>query len=121
MAAAPICSATSSNASPASRWTRSRAKPCSSRLELPISSGKIIRKNKKIAPAAGLRLRPRDAAKIGQLVLNRGAWTASRLSPAEWIEQSIKPRFQAIGDFSGLFFYGQQWWLGRSIARRDRK
>jgi CubicO group peptidase (beta-lactamase class C family) len=72
--------------------------------------------NKKIAPAAGLRLRPRDAAKIGQLVLNHGAWNGKQIVSADWIDQSVKPRFQAIGYFSGLFFYGQQWWLGRSIS-----
>ena len=33
------CSATSSNAFPASRWKRSRAKRCSSRLELPTRNG----------------------------------------------------------------------------------
>jgi CubicO group peptidase (beta-lactamase class C family) len=37
--------------------------------------------------------------------------------PATWIEQSIVPRFQAIGYFGGLFFYGYQWWLGRTLAR----
>ncbi len=72
--------------------------------------------NKKIASAVGLRLRPRDAAKIGQLVLDRGAWNGKQVVSADWIAQSVKPRFQAIGYFSGLFFYGQQWWLGRSIS-----
>jgi CubicO group peptidase (beta-lactamase class C family) len=73
-------------------------------------------KNGKIAPAIGLRIRPRDAAKIGQLVLDRGAWGGRQIVSPEWIAQSLRPRFQAIGYFSGLFFYGQQWWLGRSIA-----
>ena len=73
-------------------------------------------KNGKVAPAAGLRMRPRDAAKIGQLVLDGGAWNGKQIVPADWIAQSVKPRFQAIGYFSGLFFYGQQWWLGRSIS-----
>jgi CubicO group peptidase (beta-lactamase class C family) len=72
--------------------------------------------NKKVAAAAGLRIRPRDAAKIGQILLNRGAWDGKPIVSADWIEQSIKPRFQAVGYFSGLFFYGQQWWLGRSIS-----
>jgi CubicO group peptidase (beta-lactamase class C family) len=74
-------------------------------------------RNEHIAAAAGLRLRPRDAAKIGQLVLNKGAWGGKQIVSPEWIEQSVRPRFQAIGYFSGLFFYGQQWWMGRSIAQ----
>jgi CubicO group peptidase (beta-lactamase class C family) len=74
-------------------------------------------RNEHIAAAVGLRLRPRDAAKIGQLVLNKGAWGGRQIVSPEWIEQSIRPRFQAIGYFSGLFFYGQQWWVGRSMAQ----
>jgi CubicO group peptidase (beta-lactamase class C family) len=77
---------------------------------------KTYPKNGKIASAVGLRIRPRDAAKIGQLVLNGGAWGGKAIVSPEWIAQSVRPRFQAIGYFSGLFFYGQQWWLGRSIA-----
>jgi CubicO group peptidase (beta-lactamase class C family) len=73
--------------------------------------------NGKIAPAIGLRARPRDAAKIGQLMLNRGAWGGRQIVSPEWIEQSVRPRYQAIGYFSGIFFYGQQWWLGRSLAQ----
>jgi len=73
--------------------------------------------NGKVASAIGLRARPRDAAKIGQMVLNRGAWDGKQIVAPEWIEQSVRPRYQAIGYFSGIMFYGQQWWLGRSIAR----
>lgn len=76
-------------------------------------------KNGKIASAVGLRIRPRDAAKIGQLVLNRGARDGRPIVSPEWIEQSVRPRFQAIGYFSGIFFYGQQWWMGRSIAQEQ--
>ena len=73
-------------------------------------------KNGKIAAAAGLRLRPRDAAKIGQLVLNRGRWNGQQIVSADWIAQSITPRFQATGYFGGTLFYGYQWWMGRSLA-----
>jgi CubicO group peptidase (beta-lactamase class C family) len=72
--------------------------------------------NGKIAAASGLRLRPRDAAKIGQLVLNRGQWNGRQIVPADWIAQSIVPRFQAIGLFASTQFYGYQWWMGRSLA-----
>ena len=73
-------------------------------------------KNGKIAAAAGLRLRPRDAAKIGQLVLNRGQWNGQHIVSADWIAQSITPQFQAVGYFGGTLFYGYQWWMGRSLA-----
>lgn len=73
-------------------------------------------KNGKIAAAAGLRLRPRDAAKIGQLVLNRGQWNGQQIVSADWIAQSITPRFQAVGNFGSTLFYGYQWWMGRSLA-----
>jgi CubicO group peptidase (beta-lactamase class C family) len=72
--------------------------------------------NGKIASAVGLRLRPRDAAKIGQLVLNHGAWNGRQIVAAGWLARSAEPRFQAIGYFSGLFYYGYQWWLGRTLA-----
>ena len=73
-------------------------------------------KNGKIAAAAGLRLRPRDAAKIGQLLLSDGAWNGRQVIPPDWIMQSVIPRFQAVGYFGGTLFYGYQWWLGRSLA-----
>jgi CubicO group peptidase (beta-lactamase class C family) len=72
--------------------------------------------NDKPATAAGLRLRPRDAAKIGQLVLNKGKWNDRQVVSAEWIAESIEPRFQAVGMFGGLFYYGYQWWIGRTLA-----
>jgi CubicO group peptidase (beta-lactamase class C family) len=72
--------------------------------------------NGRFSPAAGLRLRPRDAAKIGQLVLNQGGWNGKQIVPAPWIAESVTPRFQAIGLFGGLYFYGYQWWLGRTLA-----
>jgi CubicO group peptidase (beta-lactamase class C family) len=73
-------------------------------------------RNEHVSAAAGLRLRPRDAAKIGQLVLNKGAWGGKQIVSSKWIEQSVTPRFQAIGYFGGLFYYGQQWWMGRTLS-----
>jgi CubicO group peptidase (beta-lactamase class C family) len=73
-------------------------------------------KNGKIAAAPGLRLRPRDAAKLGQLVLNRGTWNGRQIVSADWIAQSTTPRFQATGYFGGTLFYGYHWWMGRSLS-----
>ncbi len=59
----------------------------------------------------GLRLRPRDMAKIGQLVLAGGRWNDRQVVSKAWIDASMTPR---IGATSG-FFYGYLWWLGRSL------
>jgi CubicO group peptidase (beta-lactamase class C family) len=59
----------------------------------------------------GLRLRPRDVAKIGQLVVAYGMWSGQQVVPAVWIEESTKPRLNA----NGMYFYGYYWWLGRSL------
>lgn len=77
---------------------------------------KAYPKNSKISAAGGLRLRPRDAAKIGQLLLSDGAWAGRQIVPPDWIMQSVIPRFQAVGYFGGTLFYGYQWWMGRSLA-----
>ena len=49
-------------------------------------------------------------------MLNRGTWKGQQIVSAPWIAESITPRFQAIGYFGGLFFYGYQWWLGRTLS-----
>jgi CubicO group peptidase (beta-lactamase class C family) len=64
--------------------------------------------------AAGLRLRPRDLAKIGQLVLQRGSWNGKQVVPATWIDTSTTAQ---IGAFD-LNFYGYQFWLGRSLVNK---
>src|SRR5215207_574523 len=58
-----------------------------------------------------LRMRPRDAAKLGRLLLTDGQWNGKQVIPAGWTAESIKPRING----EGLFFYGYQWWLGRSF------
>ena len=58
----------------------------------------------------GLRLRPRDMAKIGQLVLAGGRWNDRQIVSREWIEASTAPKIKATGSLS----YGYLWWLGRS-------
>jgi len=58
----------------------------------------------------GLRLRPRDMAKIGQLVLAGGRWNDRQLISRAWIETSIAPKLKATDDQ----LYGYLWWLGRA-------
>jgi CubicO group peptidase (beta-lactamase class C family) len=58
----------------------------------------------------GLRLRPRDMAKIGQLVLAGGRWNDRQIVSKAWIETSTAPKLKATDNQS----YGYLWWLGRS-------
>jgi CubicO group peptidase (beta-lactamase class C family) len=59
----------------------------------------------------GLRLRPRDMAKIGQLVLAGGRWNDRQIVSKAWIETSTAPKIKATDGLS----YGYLWWLGRSM------
>lgn len=66
------------------------------------------------AAASGLRLRPRDLAKIGQLVLDGGVWRGRRIVSAEWIEAMLTPRIEIDEHLS----YGYQWWLDAAANGR---
>ena len=60
--------------------------------------------------AAGLRLRPRDMARIGQLVLNGGRWGSRQIVPADWLRESLQPR----AEVDPIVRYGYFWWLASS-------
>jgi CubicO group peptidase (beta-lactamase class C family) len=77
--------------------------------------------------ARGLILRPRDWAKIGQLVLNHGVWEGKQIVPASWVAQSTAEQIKAEGTLAaehtkaeGSRSYGYLWWLGRSLDK-DRR
>jgi CubicO group peptidase (beta-lactamase class C family) len=59
----------------------------------------------------GLRLRPRDMAKIGQLVLAGGRWKDRQIVSKAWIEASTTRKIDATEGQS----YGYLWWLGRAL------
>lgn len=61
---------------------------------------------------SGLRMRPRDLARIGRLVLQHGQWHGRQVVPRTWIEASLTPQADA-GDGRR---YGYQWWLGDTAA-----
>jgi CubicO group peptidase (beta-lactamase class C family) len=65
---------------------------------------------------AGLRMRPRDLAKIGRMVLAHGEWQGRQVVPADWVAESLRPHI-AAGD--GLA-YGYQWWTG-TVDREGKK
>ena len=53
---------------------------------------------------AGLRLRPRDMAKIGQLYLDHGKWRGKQILSASWIDESALSHLE-----SGQYGFG--WWI----------
>ena len=58
--------------------------------------------------ASGLRLTPRELARIGQLVLARGQWAGRTIVPAAWLEASFTPAATVRDGQS----YGYMWRVG---------
>jgi CubicO group peptidase (beta-lactamase class C family) len=60
------------------------------------------------AAASGLRMTPRDLARIGQLVLDNGAVDGKQVVPALWLADCLTPRVSV----DELRRYGYQWYVG---------
>jgi CubicO group peptidase (beta-lactamase class C family) len=65
----------------------------------------------------GARMIPREMAKIGQLVLNRGVWNGERLLSEEWIDKSTTKQGEMLG--TGVD-YCYLWQRGWSYVGSDR-
>ena len=64
--------------------------------------------------ASGLRLRPRDMARFGQLMLDQGRVGSLQLLPSEFARASLSPQDETNGEITAR--YGYLWWVG---ARPD--
>ena len=58
-----------------------------------------------IASGKRLYMTPRDMAKIGQLILNKGKWEGKQIVSAAWVEESTTPQTNITG-----VDYGYLWW-----------
>jgi CubicO group peptidase (beta-lactamase class C family) len=67
---------------------------------------------------AGLRLRPRDLARIGRMVLGeekkRGRWQGKQILPADWLTESLRGQIDMQNEPG--WQYGYQWWVGKVEA-----
>jgi CubicO group peptidase (beta-lactamase class C family) len=68
----------------------------------------VLSKDGNEIAASGLRLLPRDMVKIGQLVLNGGAWDGKQVVPADWVKRATTPVVH-MPDGRG---YGYHWYTG---------
>lgn len=59
------------------------------------------------SPASGLRLTPRSLARIGQLIVARGAWEGRTVVPSSWLDASFRPAAQV----DEARRYGYLWYL----------
>jgi CubicO group peptidase (beta-lactamase class C family) len=67
--------------------------------------------------ASGLRLTPRDLARIGALVLGKGNVGGKQIVSSAWIDASVKP----VAKTTDGLDYGRFWWLGEiPVAARPK-
>lgn len=68
-----------------------------------------------IDAASGLKITPRDIAKIGVTFLNEGVWNGTQIISERWVEKSATPfpgnhEINIPGEDSGRFGYSYSWW-----------
>ncbi len=66
-------------------------------------------KDGELIAASGIRMTPRDLARIGQLMLRGGVWDDRVVVPAEWIARCTMP----VVPIDEVRDYGYHWYLGR--------
>ena len=64
-------------------------------------------------------MRPRDLAKLGQLVLDGGVWHGRQVVSADWIKQMTAPQSPRGWSFSFVRSNGYLWWQGQSLIGED--
>jgi CubicO group peptidase (beta-lactamase class C family) len=78
-------------------------------------------KDGELIAASGIRMTPRDLARIGELTLRGGAWDGRAVVPAEWIARCTTP----LVPIDDKIQYGYQWYGGTftfetpTLARSD--
>ncbi|MEM1295407.1 MAG: serine hydrolase [Verrucomicrobiota bacterium] len=61
------------------------------------------------ATGYGIEMRPRDVAKIGKMIENRGVWEGKRIVSENWLEQSFQRHGSLLGIDYGYLWYGERY------------
>ena len=61
-----------------------------------------------------MRLKPRDMAKIGYMMLKGGRWKSRQIVSHNWVKESTRAHIKAGG-----YQYGYQWWRGKTITNNQ--
>ena len=65
----------------------------------------------------GLKLRPADLARIGQMLLDNGRWKGKEVVPADWVRESTTEQVDTISrrnQDNAAGKYGYQWWVTKA-------
>ncbi len=62
----------------------------------------------------GLRLRPRDLAKLGQLILDDGRWQGREVVPLPWVHAMVREKIKTGGSHDMAYL----WWTGHMEIKR---
>jgi CubicO group peptidase (beta-lactamase class C family) len=73
-----------------------------------------ISRDRELNFPSGLAMRPRDLARVGQLLVDRGKAGAQQLVPADWLDASFKP----AASIRERREYGYHWYLGKFNAAK---
>ena len=74
------------------------------------------------SPHGDLKPRPRDVAKIGQLMFHDGVWNGARRLPERWVEASVASSY-VFGPGEGFYDftdYGYLWWRMDAVIGGER-
>lgn len=76
----------------------------------------------RINTAGGVMLRPRDLAKIGQMMLNDGKWHGEQLLPDNWVEDSLAnhtpTKMRQLPEY-GYFWWGKDYKINGKTYNQD--
>lgn len=62
---------------------------------------------------SGLAMRPRDMAKIGQLLLQNGSWDGKQIVSANWVKEATAAKVSPT--YIPGCSYGYNWWINPEI------